>query len=217
MKKLIATIFLISSISSVARAKTNEPIYTFADDTIVIKQKFIDGYYLGDLTETTPYVLTRTEEVRLPDSSGKSDLRLLKYRNDEDEWIEFNVIELVRNGVTTLQLQNTNGWGELSPSLNLSGNYIRIELTNNTIALIFEEYIYASQPSNISIIIITENEAKLIYNKPMFINSVNITGNSFSMELQSNTVEYKANGTPYDAPITHKIWLQNNVLWFKDL
>jgi hypothetical protein len=69
----------------------------------------------------------------------------------------------------------------------------------------------------VSIVVIHKNEAKLVFNKPLFIHSISKSTTDYflNITLQSNTVEY--GGTPESpvalgTPSLHTIWWDGNVL-----
>ncbi len=148
-------------------------------------------------------------------SHGQTGEAIYSIINDEPG---FNVVEIQRNDFTIFKLENSNGYANLSsyvPSEHLNFSWVR--LSPVTCVLIFNECIFASQPSMVSIVVIHKNEAKLVFNKPLFIHSISkSTAESFlNITLQSNTLEY--GGTPESPvalgiPSLHTIWWDGNVL-----
>lgn len=71
----------------------------------------------------------------------------------------------------------------------------------------------------LTIIALTDNDAKLVFNKQMGINAIIRSGNSYSLELQANIVEYGEDGKPFDdpnnVPNIHYFEVNNGMLYFR--
>ncbi len=97
--------------------------------------------------------------------------------------------------------------------------FIPIPLSKRAVALAFIGWPYDSTPSCLTIIVLTENDAKLVFNKNMNINTIAQSGNSYRMEIQANIIEYGEDGKPFDdpynVPIIHHLEVKNGVLYFK--
>jgi len=220
MKKsvLFLTICLLCSICTFGQ--TGEVIYSISGNDIVTKSKFIDSFYIDNSTSLTPYVHKETVTLIPSCSYGVFTLRLSKFNGYEGEPGICNVIEILRNGTQILQLANSNGFAKISSYINTESNdYVFVALSNDTYALIFTEWIYSSQPSMTTIILIHKEQAKLVYNKPMFINSITHQTGLLNMILQSNTSEYvgdsAGNSILTTSPDIHTLWWDGSVLKFQ--
>lgn len=189
-------------------------IYNLTESSIQSQDKYIDSYYVGDISGTTPYVLTSSFAPSWT-TYGNYIFNFYKYANWENEPAAFEVMEILKNGSTVLKIQNSLGFSNLAKFLDIEDNFICTSLAEDTYLLLLMEQVYASQPSNISIILFYKNDVKLIYNKPMFINSVNTNNGKFEMELQSNTVEWLGVNQPANNADLHKIWSDGKYLYFK--
>jgi hypothetical protein len=196
--------------------QTGEAVCTLSGNDIVVKSKFIDTFYIKQNEVLTPYTLTKTETVLPSSSYGSFSLKLYKFNGYADEPGVCNVIEVLKNGVKVLELKNSLGFENLSSYVSSeSGFYGLITLSANTYALIFNEYIYASSPSMISVVLIRNGQVKLVYNKEMYINSITKQSGSFNMQLQANTVEYIDPNTPYNEAELHTVWWDGATLRFQ--
>lgn len=214
MKKIFYIIvFLVACFYS--HGQTGEAIYSIINDDIVEKPKFIDSNPIDNSSSVEPYIPYGCDSVSA--DYGSFYVKLSKYSGYNDE-PGFNVVEIQRNNLTIFKLENSNGYANLSsyvPSEHL--NFSWVKLSPVTCALIFNECIFASQPSMVSIVVIHKNEAKLVFNKPLFIHSISksTTESFLNITLQSNTIEY---GGPPESPVAlgtpsiHTIWWDGDVL-----
>jgi len=218
MKQTVLFIVICLVYSIGAFGQTGEAIYSISGNTIVTKSTFIDTFFVDHSEILTPYVHKKTETIIPSSAYGVFSLRLSTFNGYEDEAGMCNVIEILRDGMRILQLTNSNGFESISSYVKTEkGDYTLVSLSTNTYALIFNEWIYASQPSMVSIILIRNGEVKLVYNKPMFINSLTKQAGSLSMTLQSNTSEYldyDKDPKPVDPPELHTLWWDGSVLRF---
>jgi hypothetical protein len=212
MKKLFLLI-VISWVNACAFGQTGVAIYSISEDTIVQKNEFIDAFYIDNSTTITPYeYISSISEVLMSDSCGWS-MTLHKFNGYENEPGMCNRIELLKKGTTYLSLQSSNGFEPISSYVNTeTGNFTLATLDANNYALIFTEYIYANDPSMVSIILIHKGQAKLVYNKRMVINSITKQTGSFNMELQSNIIE---ENNQAGSPDLHTLWWDGIVLKFQ--
>ena len=213
MKKIILLISLVYSMA--VYSQTGTAIYSINANVINTNNSFIDAFYLHNGgSDTTPYIPMKTYSLIGTNAAyGKFTIRMSRFKGYEDEAGIANVVQLYRDNTCLVTLSSSLNFTSLSSYVNgLVGDFLFRKLADDTYALVFTEWIYASQPPMVSIILIHRNNAKLVYNKKMFINSIKLT--PFEMELQANTDEY-VNNTPVVAPILHKIWWDGSVLRFQ--
>jgi hypothetical protein len=216
MKKIFyVVVFLVACYYSYGQ--TGEAIFSIINDEIVEKNKFIDSNPIDNSSSVEPYLPIYWDYIDT--NYGDFRVKLSKYRGYMDE-PGFNVVELQVGNFTFFKLENSNGYADLSSYLPMPPrNYFSlVRLSPATSVLIFNECIFASQPSMVSIVVLHKNEAKLVFNKPLFINSITKNYYYLNMTLQSNTVEY--GGTPESpvalgTPIIHTIWSEGGVLRYE--
>ncbi len=195
-------------------AQTETAIYSIIGaSTINVNSSFVESFY----SETTATELPSYSRVNLTGMNatyGDFNLKLHKFIGYQDEPGFANVIHICRGETVLVTLKSSNGFAALSSYVSgITGNFLFKKLADDTYALVFTEWIYASQPPMVSVVLIYKNNAKLIFNKKMFINSIILT--PFEMELQSNTVEYINNSTSVNTADIHRIWWKDNVLKYK--
>ena len=214
MKRI--TLFIGLVLSCAVYSQTGTPIYTFSDiDVISPKSSFVEPFYVhNNGVGTTPYTLKKTYSLTGMNAAyGQFSVRISKYKGYEDEPGIGNVIQLYRDNTCILTLSGSNGFTSLSSYVNgVTGDFLFKKLTDDLYILVFTEWIYASQPPMISMVLIYKNQAKLMFNKEMIINSIKLT--PFEMELQANTVEY-VNNLPTDEAILCRIWWNGYDLRFE--
>jgi hypothetical protein len=217
MKKSVLVIAICLVCSICAYGQTGEAIYSISGNNIVTKSKFIDPFFVDNSTTLTPYVLKTTTTLIPSSSYGSFSLKLLKFNGYESEPGICNVVQIFKNGTQVLQLLSSNGFRNMSSYINTeTGEYTFVNLATDTYALVFNEWIYASQPSMVSIILFYKGQATLVYNKPMFINSLTKQTGILSMVLQADTSEYVDSDTvPVNPPDLHTLWWDGSVLRFQ--
>jgi hypothetical protein len=202
---------------SCAYAQNGEAIYDIGRNTIITKSKFIDNFFVESSSNLTPYVLKKTVTIIPSSAYGSFSLDFLKFKGYESEPGICNVVRVKKNGSPVLSLESSNGFAAISSYVNSeSGDYSIVQVSSDTYVLIFNEWIYASQPSMVSIVLIRNGTAKLVFNKPAFINSIVKSNGSLSITLQSNTVEYIGdNNTPTTNAIIHTVMWDGEILKYQ--
>lgn len=152
----------------------------------------------------------------------------------EEEWYEtergktgFTVIAIYSDSRKIFELRQPEMWthvydGETTRDYReYTDNryFIPIVLSKQAVALAFLGWPYGGEKPYLTIIALTDNDAKLVFNKHMGINAITPSGNSYSMELQANIVEFGEDGKPFDTPNNvpdiHYLEAKNGVLYFK--
>ena len=215
MKRTILLISLIYSIT--VYPQTGTAIYSISGtNTINVNNNFIDTFYIHNGGNgTTPYTLKKQYPLTGMNAAyGQFTVKISKYKGYEDEAGIGNVVQLYRDNTCLVILSGSNGFTSLSSYVGgVTGDFLFKKLADDTYILIFTEWIYASQPPMVSIVLIYKDNAKLIFNKERFINSIKLT--PFEMEIQTNTVEYINDNTPANTADFHKIWWEENLLRYK--
>lgn len=152
----------------------------------------------------------------------------------EEEWFEtergkigFTVIAIYSGSRKIFELRQPEMWtytydGESTMDYRQYTDnryFIPIALSEQAVALAFVGWPYGGDMPYLTIIALTDNDAKLVFNKHMGINKIARSGNSCVMELQANIVEYGEDGKPFDdpnnVPNIHYLEVNNGMLYFK--
>jgi hypothetical protein len=127
------------------------------------------------------------------------------------------------NNTLKLTLASSNGFSALANGTveNYNTNCFVKKLNSNIFILVFNEWTYASQPPMVSVILVLNGQMTLIYNKPMYINSIQETDSVFSnsatfnMTLQPNTVEWIDSTSATNSADLHQIWWNGSLLMYQ--
>lgn len=152
----------------------------------------------------------------------------------EEEWYEtergkigFTVIAIYSGSRKIFELRQPEIWthvydGETTRNYRKYTDnryFIPITLSEQAVALAFLGWPYGGEMPYLTIIALTDNDAKLVFNQHMGINAITQSGSSYTMELQANIVEYDENGklfdTPNNVPVIHHLEAKNGLLYFK--
>ena len=148
---------------------------------------------------------------------------MYKYKGFENDPGFCNVIDIVYDKKTLLQVRDPGGWEYIREKfrkytgMNRSNCYMFCPITKTAMALFFVGHSYQNDPSMLTIIVIDKEKAEVVFNKPMHPMELNQTNTEFSLIGHSNNPELNLDMTPVTPYIKHKIWLENGVLRFKNL
>ena len=218
----------------------------FSIDTngdVVTKAKFIEELYAGNYNNITPYTLKFSEKINilqhftpsknLPTKEMASynletnnavamrkayTINGLRYKGWDNESGDFNVIEILFGNNTLLTLKYADGWDKMSTDYgSYTSKFCGIEnLGDDTYAAIFKGIDIMSQPPYITIIVMKNGKASLVFNKPMIINDIKTNADGTkTFDLQENVVERIDENTPANSPITHTMTIANGNIYFK--
>lgn len=152
----------------------------------------------------------------------------------EEEWYEtergktgFTVIAIYSDSQKIFELRQPEMWTYTYDGKSMTDYreytdnryFIPIPLSEQAVALAFVGWPYGGDTPRLTIIALTDSDAKLVFNKNMDINAITQTDNSYIMELQANIVECGEDGKPFDTPNNvpniHYLEAKNGVLYFK--
>lgn len=142
----------------------------------------------------------------------------LRYKGWDNDPGDFNVIEISYGKDTLFTLKYDDGWDNMSTDYgSYTSKFCGIEnLGNNTFAAIFKGVDIMSQPPYLTIVVMKDGKASLVFNKPMIINSIKTNSDGTkTFDLQENTVEWIDENTPANSPITHTMTIKDGNIYFK--
>lgn len=224
MKKIYLLLFM--AIFNQMAAIAQEQVFSIGNNgDIVTKAKFIEELYSGNYNNVTPYTLKFSESIKACAAEDKGlnagliyTVEGLRYKGWENESGDFNVIEVLFSGKTLLTLKYADGWDKMSTDYSdYTSKFCGIEkLSDDTFAAIFKGVDIMSQPPYLTIIVMKDGKAKVVFNKPMTINSINANADgSKTFDLQENVVEWIDENTPANSPITHTMTIKDGNIYFK--
>lgn len=197
MKRIL--ILFLSFVHSV-NFLAQESIYSFVNGDIQVENTSFVSSNICEDTDITPYSNVAT--YSFTNYSKNYELRLQNYKGWETDGGDFRVIKLYHNGNLLLEFEDSEAWRK--PYKEYSNNYstltdycIIYPLENNTTALIFEGYPWSSQPPLLTIIVIKENKAKVVFNQSWVIESFVPHLKGFELVIEKEFLEYDNSNSQY--------------------
>lgn len=194
----VVTIFLFFLISLFGNAQNGKPIYSLSGQHVSPIESMIEpiGKNCERLT-LRPFQPSQFVSV------GNTRYEIKMATNIDDEESDgFNAIEICKGTNKLLGLKDYDMWTYLfrgKTGFNYekytdNRYFIPIELKDNIKALCFVGWPYGGDLSLLTIIILTEEDAKVVFNKHLFIESISKNGNEYSMKIQTNLEEFDSSG-----------------------
>lgn len=187
---------------------------------IIPDSSFIDSLYVDyTLLNTKPYILQ--DGIVVSDSqTNKYEIKLLEYNDWGEDPGDIHIIEIYCNGHNILGLENSLGWNFFyTKNAYTSGTrqmpvYI-IEM-KTSVALVLTGFLDPGDPPLLSIIVLENAQAKLVFNKPAYIEQINKGESSTLIRMQLNTVEYDSNNKPYNEAKMATLTFENGMIYYKE-
>lgn len=107
----------------------------------------------------------------------------------------------------------TDGFTQPTALCPVSGvNYYYEQLDSLTTLLYFVGYAYSSNPGFLTLIIVRNGQAKVVFNKPFAVTLIEKANGVFTINMEDDFAEYGTNGQiPANTPRTYKILLDNGM------
>lgn len=222
MKTLAIIFSLIFSLA--VQAQTGTPIFKIgADGSIETNSSMIDPFYDAPRIKDLPCALAGSTSVSV--GAQTFDVKTGYFEEmDETERGKygFTVIAIYSGDQKIFELKESELWtytydGKSTMDYRQYTDnryFIPITLSDDAVALAFIGWPYGGDMPYLTIIALTKNDAKLVFNKHMGINAITRSDRSYCMELQANIVEYDENARPFNDPILHGIVLKDGLLYF---
>lgn len=217
MKRI--TLMILVLVSCITTYAQGQQIFSYSNTgDIVANVAYIDTFANNKVyTNITPYEFKQSGVVTTK-SNDKYTVRLLKYKDWED-FQDFNVIEILYKNKQIFSFNNNGGWMffELAegPDGNASKPMEIINFAPNCTALAFTSHIYESSPYPITVIVLKDGKATLVYNKNAYLNDVKKNSDSTMFTLQLNTIEYYEEGKTNDVPILKSLIFKDGMIYYK--
>jgi hypothetical protein len=217
--KKIAILLFVFSIPSFNICSQN--IFSFSGKAININNDYIDALIGDDDFDNAPFVDNGTHSWASPDSVHNYTIDFFRYKGWNNTPGDSHVFTIYSNGTPILTSQNRDAWIKVPSEFRKYTNndyFISVNLSDNAQALLFTGYTYGRAP-HLSIVVVKENQAKLVFNKDYFIQTIEKTNATFSMLLRMSCGSWLAEAkteTAIDPYVgeTYRIWLENGVLRF---
>ena len=207
--------FILTDSNSIQSTVT--PIYSVQNNSIIVKSEFISRMNNVYCSEITPYTTVDSVYFQSLDAQDGYLVTMCRYKGWDGEAGDFQAIDIKRNSKSIFKLDNQDGWvtqpSLLCPSNNVL-SYVE-HLDSSTVLLYLVGYAYNSNPGFLTLIILKEGQAYIIFNKEYAVNQIEKTDGRLTINLSDRYEEYaETSATPVNNPSKHKITWENGVLNF---
>lgn len=166
MNRLFILLFLnICVLNGWAQQQSND-LYTISGNDIQTKGEFIVTQELGGYSNIKPYTLKGEFTF-----DNDYHVRFYNYKNWDDEAGDYEVVEINYAGNQILEFINESSWKNtpkkyLEYSVLDNKNALFFSLENNVKAIILIGHSYACDPPVLTIIVIKDKKAQVVFNQP---------------------------------------------------
>ena len=202
----------------------SQSVFSFSGNEIATNRTYLDALVSGANDPTNqPFVTKGNVSLTSSDHQYNYNITLQKYNGWDKEPGDFEILSIYNNSTNLLlQLQNANSWIKIPAELRqftTNDYFIPVSLSNSATALIFMGIRFPSETPKLTIVVLSGNKAKLVFNKEYYIQQIIKEGTTFSMTLRDNIAQWTseaaaAAATDIYAVYTYKICLENGVLNF---
>ena len=188
-------------------------------NNIVTNSSYISTFDNGEFDNISSHTLFKDYTVT---SKAGTEYIIKCYKNTawEDEPGDWHYFEILNNGEVIFSEDYADGWiflsDVLASSLTSESNaFLKFDLDNNTVLLLFEGSTIMSQPPFLTGVILRDGKATLVYNKTGYIEQVVQSSSETVFTICENTVEYDANDNPFSTPIIKTLTIKNGMMYYK--
>ena len=202
MKKLILLLLMSSSI---CKAQIAEDIFdVFSDGSIDKIYSMIDDFDLSQTVKDVEYKTTFSHNFTVGTASYTLKTGILKDWGDGIFSRGFNVISLYKDGRTELILKQPEIWTYVYDGGSAIDFFIPIKLSPKSLAMVFLGWPYGGDMPYMTIVVATEKEANIVFNKRMGLDSIK-TYPLYTMKVQTVLEEYDSCGKLCTPPVFTEI------------
>ena len=166
-----------------------EVVYTFQNGEIQVNENFQVSSNIGEQTGITPY--KEVGNISIGIDSENYNLNVQNFNGWRGDGGTFRIIKLYNNTELMLEFIDEKSWRDPYSEFKESvGKYASFNdfclvypLQNGATALLFEGFSWASQVPLLTIIVIKDNKAKVVFNKDLAINKFNAHSKGFELTL----------------------------------
>lgn len=211
--KSILVLIIISLYSILSFSQNPRNIYTLSNGEIEVDSNFQAKSNIGNSTGITPYKEIGT--ISFTANSKNYILKVLNYNGWESDGGDFRVIRLYENNHSILEFIDEEAWigkkveneyqatpfsanrNDVEKYASYNDHCIVYPLENGVTALLFEGFSWSSQVPLLTIIIIKDSNAKVVFNQSWGIEAFNAYPKGFELTLIDYfQEEYDSNWNP---------------------
>lgn len=212
MKRNILTLLFCMVVGGLYAQTMERNIYSITNGTVQSSPEFVGKLYNED-TEITPFILKNGTTAIV--NNQAFSVRLSMYNGYDKDPGDFEIIQIFNNkNESIFELRNELGWIKIPSVIDATTPYLLIGVVDAyTKALITIGYPYESTPGWLTIILLRENSAKLVFNKHYVVEKFTKTDTSFKLYI-ADSCDDEAEG----AKVNHCIiYSQDGILKMKQI
>lgn len=225
--KIIISLFMLFAVTSSCYAH-GETIFSIEGETITPIEEFLNRYD-SDSAASTEYNYNIKMSAHTAVDNTLYNIGFgIHYLCKEGDDPGYHVVEIKRGDDVVFVLRDLEiipynydlgQYGKDFRNFATSEMFIEVPLPQDAKALVFIGWPFSTDLPHLMIVVLTKNDAKLVYSKNMIIKDIVKEMGVFLMQLQSNYqyMEYKDGMEIGLSPATtHTMWLEDGVLKFRD-
>lgn len=219
MKRIILLLFSLCCLTAYGQ----EALFSYrSNGDIISRSDYVKPFgkfrYIKGIT---PFILKQERTESAP-NGDTYQIKCEKFRNWENDPGDLHTIVIRHEGKQIFSLLNSDdGWGDITeePNDGLEKNafYYKIDLDDNTIAILLRDVYIMSQPPLLTLIVIRDGKANLVFNRPSYINKVSRKGKETIFTLQANSIEIiEENGKTIqlNEPELHTLTFKDGMVYY---
>lgn len=221
------SLFVVIILFSILNIKAQESknIFTIKDDKIITNSDFIDSSY--DKTVINNKYILNEKGSNVLVGEVEYDVKVGSYIYCS---VNFDVLEISKNGVQQCLYREDSGIlkrdykclyysmkkGDSDfVSSETNNYYMEFSLSPKIKGLLFFCNRYGTSVGKTLIFILTQKEAKLVFNKKMEVMDFYHSNSKLKLLLWSAYMEFNLDGTLWRRPDVHTIWREDGILKLK--
>lgn len=209
---------ILSLLLIVVLGYAQEQVFTIQNSEIITKSKFIENFPNGKFDNITEHTFRDSYNLTV----GNQSYTVKGYINEgwENEPGDWHYFEIIYNGQKIFIEDYADGWNYLSQSLKsqlspCTNAFFYKDLGNNTLMLCFTGVTIMSEPPYLTIVILRNGEATLVFNKRGEIDNIKKTNDELEFDLWTMYAEYGSYGQELSSGVKHTMTIKDGMIYYK--
>lgn len=214
--KTIVTILVMIFLAQATKAQ--ESVFEITAGEIITKRKFIEKFPNGKFDNITEHTFRDSYNL----TNGNQSYTVKGYINEgwENEPGDWHYFEIIYNGQKILNEDYADGWNylpqELKSQLSPCNNaFFYKDLGSDMIMLCLIGVTIMSQPPYLTIIILRNGKATLVFNKRGEISDIKKTEDELEFNLWTLYAEYGSVGQELSPGVNHTMTIKDGMIYYK--